>query len=200
MSLDMARRLRDGFSQGVSAYLLGVIEINEGRPRQSLSRLQEALDVGFGENAPGERMLVLSLLGYVLTLTGNRHGAVEALEASENHPGGAPWPQREPGLPMYEPTLRLNLGFSYLEIGEPDRAIENGRKALGSLDEQLSTNPQCHKHALYLLGESHAQRGELREAREHFQELQRRYYPQLPDLTELLLTVRTHSFLSWMRT
>ncbi len=200
MSLDLARRLGDSFSQGVSAYLLGIIEIEEGRPRRSLDRLREALDIGFGENAPSERMLALSLLGYVLTLTGNRHGAVEALEASENPPGGEPWPQREPGLPMYEPTLRLNLGFSYLEIGEPERALEHGRKALGSLDERLTVDLQHHKHALYLLGESHALRGELREARDHFQELQRKYYPQLPDLTELLIAFRTHGFLSWMRT
>jgi len=200
MSLDMARRLRDGFSHGVSAHLLGLIELAEGQPRRSLDRLQEALDVGFGENAPGERMLALSLLGYVLILTGNWHGAVQALEASENPLGGAPGPPpRGPGLPMYEPALRLNLGFSYLEIGELERALQNGRMALGSLGEQLSADPQNHKHALYLLGESHAQRGELREARERFQELQRKYYPQLPDLTELLLTFRTHGFLSWLR-
>ena len=199
MSLDMARQLRDGFSHGVSAHLLGLIELAEGQPRRSLDRLQEALDVGFGENAPGERMLALSLLGYVLILTGNSHGAVQALEASENPPGGAPWPLRGPGLPMYEPILRLNLGFSYLEIGELERALQNGRMALGSLDEQHSTDLQNHKHALYLLGESHAQRGELPEARARFQELQRKYYPQLPDLTELLLTVRTHGFVSWLR-
>jgi tetratricopeptide (TPR) repeat protein len=100
---------------------------------------------------------------------------------------------------MYEPILRLNLGFSYLEIGELERALDNGQRALGSLEEQLSADPQQHKHALYLLGESHAQRGELREAREHFQELQRKHYPKLPDLTELLLSVRTHGFLSWLR-
>jgi tetratricopeptide (TPR) repeat protein len=199
MSLDMSRRLRDGFSHGVSAYLLGLIELEEGQPRRSLDRLREALDVGFGEKAPGERMLALSLLGYVLILTGNLPGAVQALEASENLPGGAPWPPQGPGLRVYEPILRLNLGFSYLEIGELERAIQNGRMALGSLDEQLSTDPQNYKHALYLLGESHAQRGELGEAREHFLELQRKYYPQLPDLTELLLTVRTHAFLSWLR-
>lgn len=197
MSLDLARRLRDSFSQGVSAYHLGVLEIEEGSPRRSLERLQEALDVGFGEDTPGERMLALSLLGYVLILTGNRRGALQALAASENPPGGAS--RQEPG-PMYEPLVRLNLGFSYLEIGEIERALANGQKALGSLDEQRSTDPQHYKHALYLLGESHAQRGDLQEARERFQELQRSYYPQLPDLTELLLNVRTHGFLSWLRT
>lgn len=201
MSLDLARRLGDAFSHGVSAHLLGLIEIEEGQPRRCLDRLREALDVGFGENAPGERMLALSLLGYVLALTGNRQGAMQALEASESPLEGEPWSRQEPGRSMYEPLVRLNLGFSYLEIGETERALQNGRKALGSLDEQPSADPQHHhKHALYLLGESHAQRGELREASEHFRELQRRYYPQLPDLTELLLTFRTHSLLSWMRT
>ena len=199
MSLDLARRLRDRFSHGVSAYQLGLLEIEEGRPGRSLDRLREALAVGLGETAPGERMLALSLLGYVLTLTGNRCGAVEALEASEKPLGGAPQPEREPGLPMYEPLVRLNLGFSYLEIGELERALQNGRKALGSLDGQPSTDPQHRKHALYLLGETQAQRGEIEEAREHFRELQRTYYPQLPDLTDLLLSIRTHGFLSWMR-
>lgn len=190
MSLEMARRLRDGFSQGASAYLLALIEAEEGRPGESLFRLREALDSGFGEDAPTERMLVLSMLAYALILTGHRNEAVQALEASEKITGEAP---------MYEPTTRLNLGFSYLEIGEVDRALQNGRKALDSLDEHRLGDKLHHKHGLYLLGESHAQRGEIQEAREHFHALQRTYYPQLPDLTELLLTLRTHSFLSWIR-
>lgn len=204
MSLETARRLRDGFSQGGSAYLLGLLELEEGRPRQSLDRLREALDVGFGASAPNERMLALSLLGYSLVLTGDRRGAAQVLEASESplaeSPlGGESSPRRAAGLPLYEPILRLNLGFAYLELGEPERALANGRRALGALDERGAEGPLHHKHALYLLGESHAQRGELREAREHFQELQRRHYPQLPDLTELLLTIRTHGFVSWLR-
>jgi tetratricopeptide (TPR) repeat protein len=199
MSLEMARRLRDGFSQGASAYLLALIDAEEGRPRRSRDRLQEALDSGFGEDAPFERMLVLSTLAYAQVLTGNRNGAVQALEASEKIAGGEPVPLRGLGLPTYEPTLRLNLGFSYLEMGELDRALHHGRKALDSLEEHRPADDLYRKHGLYLLGESHAQRGEVQEAREHFHELQRVYYPQLPDLTELLLKLRTHTFLSWIR-
>jgi tetratricopeptide (TPR) repeat protein len=199
MSLEMARRLRDGFSQGASAYLLALIDAEEGRPRGSRDRLREALDNGFGEDAPFERMLILSMLAYAQTLTGNRNEAVQALEASEKIAGGEPVPLRGLGLPMYEPTLRLNLGFTYLEIGELDRALQNARKALESMEEHGLADSLHHKHGLYLLGESHAQRGEIQEAREYFRELQRMYYPQLPDLTELLLKLRTHTFLSWIR-
>lgn len=190
MSLGMARQLRDAFSQGAAAFLLGIVDHEEGRPDQSRDRLREALDVGlFGENAPAELALALSTLGYTLIQTGDRNGAVRALEESEKV-------QRLGGLSVYEPTFRLNLGFSYLEMGEPDQALQNARKALGL----HPSDPLHHKHALYLLGESHAQRGEIGEAREHFHELQRTYYPKLPDLTPLLLSVRTHGFLSWLRT
>lgn len=197
MSLDMARQLRDVFSQRAAAFLLGLIDHEEGRPYQSRDRLREALDVGFGENAPAELALVLSTLGYTLIQTGDRNGAIQALEESEKSSVGATAPQQgRGGLSLYEPTFRLNLGFSYLEIGELDQALQNARKAF----DLRSPDPLHHKHALYLLGESHAQRGEIREAREHFLLLQQTYYPKLPDLTSLLLSVRTHSFLSWLRT
>lgn len=191
MSLDMARRLDDGFSQGATAHLLGILECSEGRMRQGSRRIEEALDAGFVQDTPAERTLVLTTLGYVQVLAGERERGARTLETGRVA-------VRSGATPLYESWMRLSLGFAALELGDLETAIQHSRRVLDLERARERRFPENHKYALYLLGEAYVQRGDTRAARECFHLLQTTYYPRLTELPELLLVVRTHTFLNWL--
>lgn len=192
VSARLAQEQGDGFSQGTSQHLLGLIEASVGRPRRACEMFEQALGSGFRDSSPALRALAQSVLGYCLALTGERAGALrrlgESLATFEADP-----------LPLYAPALHLNTGFTCLELNDLEGALLHGRQALALVGARPSQDQRGEeKYALYLVGEVLAIQGAEPEAREHFEALQRSYYPQLSDLTELLLALRTHSFLNWL--
>lgn len=79
----------------------------------------------------------------------------------------------------------ISLCFAYLELGKLRCASRHGNSAL-QLAEELG-DAKSTKAALYLLGEVAKQSNDTFAARRYFQRLQQSFYPETPDLIDLLL-------------
>jgi len=81
----------------------------------------------------------------------------------------------------------LDLCFTLVEMGRHVYALRYGVRALALAE--ASGEQDSIKHALFLLGEAAQQAGDETAARERFEQLQKRYYPDASYLPEVLLTV-----------
>lgn len=186
---DAASRLAEstGDSRPAAAHLLGLNAMKEGRFPDAIRSFRHALAISLGQDLPQHAAIAMSTLGYCLSLMGARDEGRRLLEENLAALRGL-------DCSFYEPSLRLNLGFAALELKEPDRALHQGLIVLGLPAYRGDEG----RFARYLVGEACAQQGHEREAGEHFDLLQKTYYPQYPDLTEILLLYRTHHFLNWL--
>lgn len=186
---EMAGRLAEDLGavpgQIASRHLLGLLCLSESRFQEAAARLKQALELDATREL-SHTMMTKSTLGYCLSLQGRQDEGLRLLEAALDD-------MADLGCWAYEPTLRLNLGFSLLEGVDLDGAIAQGETAL----QLLNTDPEA-KFAYYLLGEGHAQKGAKERAEEYFEILQKTYYPQYPGLTQMLLACRTVPLLNWL--
>jgi tetratricopeptide (TPR) repeat protein len=81
----------------------------------------------------------------------------------------------------------LSLCYAHLDVARLRDALRHGRKAL-DLAMRFADHDSV-KNAHYLLGEIYNQLGEEDLARGYFLRLQQRYYPEAPNVPELLLAV-----------
>jgi tetratricopeptide (TPR) repeat protein len=189
MAWRLAGSLGDARSRAVSRHLLGLLWLAEGRLSLARQCLEESLEIGL-EGGQGQGAVALSTLGYCLSLTGESSRGMHLLEQSLATLGG-------PLSPLYEPSLHLNIGFACLELGDLDAAAHHGQMVLETQHREGRIQEES-KYARYLVGESLAQKGAAREAREHFELLRQEFYPEIPDLPDLLLACRTHSLVNWL--
>jgi tetratricopeptide (TPR) repeat protein len=187
MALRLATALGERNSRAVSSHFVGLLLLAESRLQSAQPYLEEALDLGFREDVPAQMLVAASTLGYCLSLGDAAGEAARLLERTDRDLERLP-------CPLYEPAVHLNLGFGWLELGDFDSALHHGQLAL----DQGSPGRRDAKHTHYLLGEALARKGRHGEAREHFEILRRRFYPDLPDLTDMLLACRTHFFVNWL--
>lgn len=187
MALRLATVLGERNSRAVSSHFVGLLLLAESRLQSARPYLQEAVDLGFREDVPAQRLVAASTLGYCLSLGDAPGEAARLLERTSRDLERLP-------CPLYEPSVHLNLGYGWLELGDFESARHHGQQTL----DHGSPERRDIKYAHYLLGEALARQGRHSEAREHFEILRRRFYPDLPDLTEILLACRTHSFVNWL--
>lgn len=99
---------------------------------------------------------------------------------------------RHLGLPQLEARIGLRLAFTYGYI-ELDRIRPAQRHAGIALEQgEASGDRELTLKALYLLGEVEKKAGDHDRALAYFERLQRDYYPEQPDLPDLLMAVETH--------
>ncbi len=120
-------------------------------------------------------------LGYCSMMTGHlRQGlglslgslrAYRRLEAARVYAG---WPH-------------LDACYAYLELGRLDRARQHGRKAL-ELAQETGLD-SILKNALFLLGETEKAAGRYTDSHSYFARLQNRFYPESPQLLEVLSAI-----------
>ena len=89
--------------------------------------------------------------------------------------------------PLYEVRPQMDLCYAYLELGRTQRARQHGLRAL-ALAEQ-SGEVECLKNALFLLGDTEQAAGDLDAAYGYYSRLQRRYYPDAPQIVEQMIQV-----------
>jgi tetratricopeptide (TPR) repeat protein len=89
--------------------------------------------------------------------------------------------------PRLELMARRDLAYAHLELGRSRSAARHVTRAR-QLAEEIG-EPHEVKNALYLLGQVAVLAGDRAAAREHFIELQQRFYPAQPQLPDLLLGV-----------
>lgn len=94
---------------------------------------------------------------------------------------------RRLGARREQVTPQLDLCFALLEVGRFRHAVRHGAQALALAEE--AGEADSIKQALFLLGEATHQVAGAQEAREFFQRLQERYFPEASYLTDILLTV-----------
>ncbi len=133
-----------------------------------------------GEEPTVMRALVTANLGYCLMMLGKiRAGARLSFRSLR-------WFRRF-GARLYEAWPHLDLCYAYLELGRLRRARDHGRRALAIGEE--TGEPGRIKTALFLLGETERSAGDLEAAWEHFSRLQETFYPDSPQVVELMLAV-----------
>ena len=158
---------------------IGNCLMNDSRFKQAAAEYRRALEL-FSDEPSVMRALVLANLGYCLMMLGRiRSGARLSFEALRCF--------RRFGARVYEVWPHLDLCYAYLELGRFRRAREHGRQALAVARETGETGRT--KTALYLLGDVERTAGDLDAAWEYFSELQESFYPESPEVTELMLAV-----------
>jgi tetratricopeptide (TPR) repeat protein len=188
MSCRLAETLKDGHAQASSLHSLGLSWAGAGRLESARDCLRRSLEIRSHQEMSAPALVTTSAYAYCAALLGNRSEGAwflgEALEGMKHSPFG-----------VYEPAIRLNLGFAHLEWGENDEALEQGRAALQILEDLKSSD---EKFARYLIGEALAQQGAEEEALHHFEILQKAFYPEHPGLAQVMLAVRTSRWMNWL--
>lgn len=197
MARRLAQTLGDRRGEAVSLNQLGLAWLAQSRWREARQCLEQAADMLAGIPQEPGLQLIRSTLIYVLSLAGSRREAVRLLRDGAAAPDLAGCP------PLYAPEMATNLAFACLELGELEAAISWGQAALTACSEDtrqagLGYGDPVDRYVHYAIGEAAASLGEMDRARWQFAELQRKYYPQLVELPDLLLAERTHAFVSWL--
>ncbi len=98
------------------------------------------------------------------------------------------------GATVFEADARLSLAYAYLQEGIYGRSLHHARRSLELADqaEQQSTV----KYALFVLGEAEKLAGNPFAARRHFCRLQEEFYPEAPNVPDLLLFLNVQSVIN----
>ncbi len=153
--------------------------MNDSRFEQAATEYRRALEL-LSEEPSVMRALVTANLGYCLMMLGKiRDGAQLSFRSLR-------WFRRF-GARLYEAWPHLDLCYAYLELGRYRRAREHGRQALAIGQETGETGRI--KTALFLLGDTERSAGNLDAAWEHFSHLQESFYPDSPQIAELMIAV-----------
>ncbi len=158
---------------------IGNCLMNESHFEQAAAEYRRALEL-LNEEPTALRALFTVNFGYCLMMMGEIRDGMRLSFRSLR------WFRRF-GARVYEAWPHLDLCYAYLELGRFRRAREHAREALIIGEE--TGEPSRIKTALYMLGETERSAGELEAAWEHFSRLQQDFYPDSPQIVELMLAV-----------
>lgn len=159
--------------------LLGNILLAESREAEAVRAYEAALGLMPVDDLV-RRASVLGNLGYCRALQ-SRHGeALSLLYAALRT-------LKRRGARHYCASVHIDLCFTHLESGRLDLARRHGELAL-DLAENFGDDDAA-RNALYLLGEIAMLAGDSDGAWRRFDELQRRFYAEGPDIRHVLMAV-----------
>ncbi len=158
---------------------VGNILIAESHFEQACVQYEQALEmISTGRSL--ERALILDNLGYCRIVEGRFSEGFRCLYESLRSLRGL-------GARIFERGPRLSLCFGLLEVGRYRSAGKHGLAAL-ELAEEVG-DKDVVKNALYLLGEAANLARDTGSAREHFTDLQERFFPADRYLPDFLLAI-----------
>ncbi len=157
--------------------LLGNLLLARSEFSQAKSEFEQALSLTSGEPSIA-RGVILDNLGYCQVVLGAKKSGFRHLFASLRM-------LRKAAIQVYEASTLLSLSFAYLQIDRHREAIRHARRALEISEQGKDT--LCLKYALFLLGEGEKKNGNPLAARYYFHRLQENYYPDSPEVPDLLL-------------
>lgn len=146
----------------------------------ALDHYRQGLEL-IGEERSSRRALLLNNIGYACTVLGRLHEAFGPIFESLRIL------RRCSPDSLYEIEPHLTLAFAYLHIARPDSAKRHAFRAFEAAERTGDLDRL--KYALLLLGESHKLAGEETEARDYFDLLQESFYPDMPNVPGMLLTL-----------
>lgn len=159
---------------------IGNFLLAESQFESACKEYQEALSLLRDETPSIRRAKIYDNLGYALVVVGRcidglglLYRSLRMLRSLEA--------RREQIFP------HLDLCFALIEAGSNRHALRHGTQALALAEE--AGEDDSIKHALFLLGEAAQQIGDPARARELFERLQERYFPEASYLPDVLLTV-----------
>lgn len=160
---------------------LQIIQSYFDEARETYQRAAELLPATIGPN----HAVVASNLGYCYLILGqHREGFAQLVRARQV--------VRALALPRLEVRIGLRLTFTYgfIEIDRVGPARRHGRIALRQGEE--TGDRELVIKALYLLGEVEKKADDHDRALEYFERLHQDFYPDQPELPDLLMAVETH--------
>jgi tetratricopeptide (TPR) repeat protein len=180
IALDRSRVLEARSWLASSHNQIGNFLLAESRFEEALQEYRAALSLLDGDGRSVRTAAIFDNLGYTFVMLGREREGLRLLYRSLRDLQALGY-RREKILP------HLSLCFALLEIGRYRLALRHGARALALAEETNETD--SIKHALFLIGEAAQQSGDPSAARESFEHLQRRYFPDAAHLPEMLLAV-----------
>ena len=174
--------------RGISHNLLGNLLVADGREADAAAEYRTAL--GQAESAPPTWIAGAETnLGYCLLVGAIRS---KSLRRSRMREGlrliyRSIRTFRREGAVQYSMLPHLDLCFAHLELRRPAAAKRHGQRAL-ALAKQYDDLGTI-KNSLYLLGHVALLEDETETARQHFVELERRFFPDQSGLTDVLMSL-----------
>jgi tetratricopeptide (TPR) repeat protein len=184
LALDHANRLgsedsRADFHRANCYCHLGNLAIRESRFSEALGHYERAADL-YDEDEVYRRLGTLTSMGFC-HLAGERLSAGFALLFRVRRA----YVRLRLGPSIAAGRLRLAFCFGYVQLEKFHQAVLHGKEAI-RIGEECGDRDVVKK-ALYLLGEAEKIRGDEMEAFKYFANLQEDYYPDHPNLPEILL-------------
>jgi tetratricopeptide (TPR) repeat protein len=133
------------------------------------------------------RAIALDNLGYCHAIRGRFRKAFRHLFESVRT-------CRALGARAIEASSRLSLAFAYLQCGRYGAAIRHAARSLAlaeACEDQMTV-----KYGLFVLGEAEKMSGNPLAARHHFCRLQRDFYPEAPNVPDLLLLLNVQNLVN----
>jgi tetratricopeptide (TPR) repeat protein len=178
--------LGDDERQAWSFNQLGNLALAASEFDTALPHLRRALEL-LPPTPTVARAMVLDNLGYCRSVLGSHRKGFRDLFASLRL-------LLRLKARAFEANPRLSLSYAYLQAERPQRAWHHARRALDLADEQDDRENQ--KYALFLLGEAEKLRGNPLAARYYFHRLQEAFYPESPDVPDLLLFINVQQLVN----
>jgi tetratricopeptide (TPR) repeat protein len=189
MSGQLAEKLGDDQVRATIFHCLGLLWTAESRLETARDCLRRSLELRIKREMSVHTLVTVSVYSYCAALLGGWAESFWLMEESLAN-------LKTLSCGIYEPSIRLSLGFAHLELGESDEALDQGLMALEAMQNLEIVSDE--KFARYLIGESLARKGNIQEALNHFEILQKNFFPQYPELPEALVAVRTSQWLNWL--
>ncbi len=159
---------------------IGNFLLAESQFQEACGEYEAALEQLAEEDETVRKAAIYDNLGYAYVILGRvRHGLTLLYRSLRR--------LRELGRSRETILPHLSLCFALIELGRSRHALRHGAQAL-ALAEAAGEEDSI-KHALFLLGEAAQQIGDPAKARELFERLQERYFPEASYLPDVLLTV-----------
>lgn len=179
LARDHAEEVGDASQRASVRNLIANLLLADSRVEEAIAEYETALDL-MPEEDPVWRARVIGNLGYCRILQGRLPEAFEQLHRCIAE-------LRERGARRYLVSPLLDLAFAHLEGGRAQEARPTAEEALALARE--FEDEESLKNGLYLLGEAAGLEGDVDEARRSFLELQERFFPDKPFVSEFLLSV-----------
>lgn len=180
IALDRARVLEAPDWIASSRNQIGNFLLAESRFDAAREEYEEALALLASDRGSLRVAAIFDNLGYAYVILGRLRQGLTLLYRSLRR-FRAMSRRRETILP------HLSLCFALIEAGRYRLALRHAAQALALAEE--AGEEDSIKHALFLLGEAAQQTGDPAKARELFERLQERYFPEASYLPDVLLTV-----------
>ncbi len=167
---------------------IGNLQLIDCHFAEACATYQKALEL-LSDEPTTDRALMVANVGYCEVVLGHHREGFRHLFASLRMMRGL-------GVRVWELMPHLGLSYAYLEIQKIGPARRHAARGL-----ELAEETACKEHimnALYLLGESEKLHGNELAAYEHFNRLQREYYPEEPFIADFLMTTDIRKLINLM--